>query len=163
QGTYDPNLLRATLSQTRRALPGPINDLSPAVTDVRLYRVGIEGFNVGLHVLPGSSGPSGSNLLITKSHAGNFTQGQANATYSVSVSNAAGAGPTSGTVTVAEALPSGLSLVSMAGTGWSCSSNTCSRSDALNPGSSYPAITVTVNVAANATSPQVNQVSVAGG
>src|SRR5262249_8800942 len=60
QGTYDPNLLRATLSQPRSALPGPINDLSPAVTDVRLYRVGIDGFNVGLHMLPGPSGPSGS-------------------------------------------------------------------------------------------------------
>src|SRR5262249_59591792 len=102
-------------------------------------------------------------LSIAKRHKANFKQGQANATYGVSVSNASGAGPTTGTVTVTEALPSGLRLVSMAGTGWSCSSNTCSRSDALNPGSSYPAITVTVNVAANATSPQVNQVSVAGG
>jgi hypothetical protein len=37
------------------------------------------------------------------------------------------------------------------------------RSDALAGGSSYPAIGVTVNVAANATSPQVNSVSVSGG
>jgi hypothetical protein len=36
------------------------------------------------------------------------------------------------------------------------------RSDALNEGASYPAITVTVNVAANATTPQVNQVIVSG-
>jgi uncharacterized repeat protein (TIGR01451 family) len=102
-------------------------------------------------------------LSIAKTHTGAFTQGQAGATYSVVVSNGASAGPTSGTVTVTETVPSGLTFVSMSGTGWACSSNTCTRSDVLNPGSSYPAITVTVNVAANATSPQVNAVSVSGG
>jgi hypothetical protein len=104
-------------------------------------------------------------LTLTKTHAGNFTQGQAGATYTVSVSNAASGGPTSGTVTVTETAPSGLSLVSMAGTGWTCPAGgtACTRSDVLAAGASYPAITVTVNVAANATSPQVNTVSVSGG
>jgi hypothetical protein len=40
---------------------------------------------------------------------------------------------------------------------------TCTTSSVLNGGSSYPAITVTVSVAANAASPQVNAVSVSGG
>jgi pro-kumamolisin-like protein len=102
-------------------------------------------------------------LSISKSHSGSFTRGQLNATYSVVVSDAFNGVPTAGTVTVTETIPSGLTLVSMAGAGWACSANTCSRSDALNPGASYPAITVTVNVAANATSPQVNQASVSGG
>jgi Subtilase family/FG-GAP-like repeat/Domain of unknown function DUF11 len=102
-------------------------------------------------------------LSVTKSHTGNFTQGQQNATYTVTVSNASGAGPTSGTVTLADYLPSGLSMVSMAGTSWNCSNSICTRSDVLNAGSSYPPITVTVNVAATATSPQVNQVDVSGG
>ncbi len=102
-------------------------------------------------------------LSITKTHTGNFTQGQQNATYTVTVSNGANAAPTSGTVTVTEKVPSGLTLVSMAGTGWTCATNSCTRSDALNGGASYPAITVTVKVAANASSPQVNQVSVSGG
>ena len=35
----------------------------------------------------------------------------------------------------------------MAGTGWSCSANSCSRSDVLIAGSSYLPITVTVDVA----------------
>jgi hypothetical protein len=39
----------------------------------------------------------------------------------------------------------------------------CSRSDSLAGGASYPPIIVTVNVAANAVSPQVNQASVSGG
>ncbi len=103
-------------------------------------------------------------LSISKTHVGNFTQGQAGATYTVTVSNnGLSAGPTSGTVTVTETAPPGLSLVSMAGTGWTCAGKTCTRSDVLAAGSSYPAITVTVNVATSATSPQVNAVSVSGG
>ena len=102
-------------------------------------------------------------LTITKSHAGNFTQGQQNATYSVTVSNRANAVSTSGTVTVTETMPSGLSLVSMLGTGWNCAANTCTRNDVLNPGQTFPPIIVTVNVASSASSPQINQVSVSGG
>ena len=107
--------------------------------------------------------PSNSAVLsITKVHTGNFTQGQQNATYTVTVSNRTNAAPTSGTVTVTETAPSGLTLVSMTGAGWTCAANNCMRSDALNGGGSYPPITVTVNVAANASSPQVNQVSLSG-
>ena len=103
-------------------------------------------------------------LFVTKTHTGNFTPGQTGATYAVTVSNAAGAVATSGTVTVTETVPSGLTLVSMAGTGWTCpGGTTCTRSDVLAGGASYAPITVTVNVAANATSPQVNAVSVSGG
>jgi uncharacterized repeat protein (TIGR01451 family) len=108
-------------------------------------------------------GPAVPALSISKTHTGNFSQGQQNATYLVTVSNAAGAGPTVGTVTVTDTVPSGLTLVSMAGTGWTCTAPTCTRSDALAAGQSYPAITATVNVAANAGTPQVNQVSVSGG
>ena len=102
-------------------------------------------------------------LSIIKTHTGNFTQGQAGATYTVTVSNGATPGPTSGPVTVTETIPSGLSLVSMAGTGWTCATNICTRSDVLAGGASFPPITVTVNVAVSATSPQVNAVSVSGG
>jgi len=102
-------------------------------------------------------------LSIAKTHSGSFTQGQAGAAYTVTVSDAASAGPTSGLVTVTDTLPSGLTLVSMTGAGWFCSFNSCFRSDSLAASSSYPSITVTVNVASNATSPQVNSVSVSGG
>src|ERR1700722_7775535 len=102
-------------------------------------------------------------LAITKSHTGNFAQGQQNAASSVIVSKAAAAGPTKGTVTMTETVPAGLTLVSMAGAGWTCAATTCTRADVLAAGASYPAITVTVNVATAATSPQVNAVSVSGG
>jgi hypothetical protein len=101
-------------------------------------------------------------LNITKTHLGNFTRGQPNATYALTVSNS-GAGATNGTVTVSDTLPPSLVLTSLTGTGWNCSSNMCMRSDALAPGASYPVITVTVGVQFNAPSPQVNQVKVSGG
>jgi uncharacterized repeat protein (TIGR01451 family) len=103
-------------------------------------------------------------LKIAKSHTGNFTKGQNNATYSVTVTNAAtSTGPTSGKVTVTDTIPSGLTLVSMAGTGWTCTANACNRSDSLATGKSYPVITVTVDVAANAPSQVTNSVTVSGG
>ena len=104
-------------------------------------------------------------LSISISDSGNFTQAQSVATYTLVVSNQASADPASGTVTVADTLPAGLSLVSIAGDGWSCSSTyaTCSRSDALNGGSAYPPITLTVSVSVTAASPLVNSVLVSGG
>jgi hypothetical protein len=105
-------------------------------------------------------------LSISKTHAGNLTQGQTGATYTVMVSEQVGTGPTFGTVTVTENLPAGLTLASMSGAGWTCpgtAANNCTRSDVLAAGASYPAITVTVNVASNAGSPLLNSVSVSGG
>lgn len=102
-------------------------------------------------------------LSVTTTHAGSFEQGQRGATYSVTVSNGRLASPSSGAVTLTEVMPSGLALVSMAGTGWTCAGMSCTRSDVLAPGASYPAVTVTVDVASNAGSPQVNTVSVSGG
>ena len=103
-------------------------------------------------------------LKIAKSHTGNFTKGQSNATYTVTVTNAAtSTGPTSGKVTVTDTIPSGLTLVSMAGTGWVCTANACNRSDSLATGKSYPVITVTVDVAANAPSQVTNTVTASGG
>src|SRR5207244_1965377 len=70
-------------------------------------------------------------LFLTKTHSGNFTAGQNGATYTVTVSNIPTGGITTGTVTVTDTLPSGLTLVgSMSGTGWTCAANTCTRSDA---------------------------------
>lgn len=102
-------------------------------------------------------------LTISKTHVGNFTEGESGATYTITVSNTAGAGPTNGTVTVMDTLPPGLILDSMAGTGWTCVANSCTRGDALAGGGSYPPITVTVEVASDATSPQINSVTVSGG
>ncbi len=102
-------------------------------------------------------------LMISSKHTGNFAAGQNGASYTVTVSNASLGSPTSGTLTVAETLPAGLTLVSMSGAGWTCSNATCSRLDPLSNGLSYAPIIVTVNVAANASSQLSNVASVSGG
>ena len=99
-------------------------------------------------------------LTIASSHTGNFNAG-GTGSYTVNVGNGILAGTTSGTVTVTEALPAGLTLNSMSGAGWSCTTNSCTRSDALT-GGPYP-ITVSVNVSATAPLQVTNQVTVAGG
>ena len=103
------------------------------------------------------------SLTITSSHTDPFTQGQANATYTLTVANGANAGPTGGAVTVAESVPPGLIPVSMTGSGWTCTVTSCTRSDALSTGASYPAITLTVNVALNAPASVTNTATVTGG
>jgi hypothetical protein len=110
--------------------------------------------------------PTGTEpvLTIQSAHAGAFTQGQAGVVYTLTPSNAAGAGPTSGTVTLTEVPPAGFTLVSMAGTGWTCTSlPVCTRSDALSGGSSYPAVTVTVNVSPAAPGQLTNEAGVSAG
>lgn len=105
-----------------------------------------------------------ARLSITKQHSGNFVQGQNGATYSVTVSNARGAGSTSGPVTVTENIPSGMTLIAMnGGPTWDCTMMpSCTTNAVLNAGLSYPTITVTVDVAGSATS-QANQVTLSAG
>ncbi len=102
-------------------------------------------------------------LSVSLTRSGGLTRGQNGATYTIAVSNAAGAAATSGLVTATDILPAGLALVSMTGAGWNCSSTTCTRSDALSGGSSYSSITLTVNVAADAPPVVMDQVNVSGG
>ncbi|HEV7744231.1 MAG TPA: DUF11 domain-containing protein [Pyrinomonadaceae bacterium] len=108
-----------------------------------------------------------ADLTITKTHAGNFTQGQANAPYTLTVTNS-GTGPTSGTVTVTDTLPAGLTYASFAGGGgWSCSAAgqvvTCTNSTVIAASSSFAALTLNVNVSSTAAASVTNNASVAGG
>ncbi len=104
------------------------------------------------------------DLTIAKSHSGNPQQGQVGFTYTLTVKNV-GLNPTSGTVSVVDTLPAGMTATAISGTGWSCTlaTLTCTRSDALAAGASYPDITVTVNVAANAPASVINTATVSGG
>ena len=104
-------------------------------------------------------------VSILKSHSGNFTQGQVGATYTLTITNN-GPGYTFGTVTVTDTLPSPyLVATAIGGSGWTCTLGTltCTRADNLPSGSSYPAITVTVNVASNAPAQVTNSATVSGG
>jgi uncharacterized repeat protein (TIGR01451 family) len=107
--------------------------------------------------------PPVPDLTITKTHVGDFIQGQTGATYTITVKNV-GLGSTNGTVSVTDTLPPNLMMVSMAGTGWSCSPPaSCQRADALPVGMSYPPITLTVNVSNPAPPNLTNTATVSGG
>lgn len=104
------------------------------------------------------------DLTVSKSHSGNFRQGDTGAVYTITVRNAGNAS-TAGTVAVAESVPTGLMAVAMAGAGWNCNSAawSCTRGDALAAGASYPPISLTVSVAVNAPASVTNVVTVSGG
>ncbi|AXE76052.1 hypothetical protein C5746_02675 [Streptomyces atratus] len=105
-----------------------------------------------------------ASLSIGKSHSGHFTQGQ-RGTYTITVGNT-GPGPTNGsTVTVHDTLPTGLTATRLTGTGWNCtrSTLTCTRSDVLAAGNSYPPITLRVHVSCTAPSQRTNTVTATGG
>jgi uncharacterized protein (TIGR03437 family) len=106
--------------------------------------------------------PMGSSPVLTvkSTHSGTVIPGNS-ATFNVVVKNAVSAAPTNSGVTVIESLPSGLSLASMAGDGWSCAGATCTRADSLTGGLSYSPIAVTVNVGLNAPPQVTNRVTAA--
>jgi uncharacterized repeat protein (TIGR01451 family) len=95
-------------------------------------------------------------------------------TLTLTVRNA-GADPTDGSaVTVADTLPAGLTAlvndanagagpVPAAGPGWTCTGTTCTRSDVLAPGASYPPIKITVRTANTAPASVTNTATVTGG
>jgi uncharacterized repeat protein (TIGR01451 family) len=105
------------------------------------------------------------DLTLTKSHIGNFTRGS-NGIYTLVAKNS-GSSATTGTVTVSDTLPTGLTPTAASGSGWTCSISgqtvSCTRSDTLAAGSSYPVINLTVAVAANALNSVTNIATVAGG
>ena len=66
-------------------------------------------------------------------------------------------------VIVQDVLPAGLTATTIGGAGWSCTlaTLTCTRADGLAPTASFPFISLTVNVAANAPPSVVNTATVA--
>ncbi len=151
----------ATLTLTAAALPAGVYEgmIAFASTD-RLTQVAIPVTYRVAALAP--------QLSIAVSHQGNFTQGQTNAAYTATVSNAANAAATAGLVTVTNRIPDivnpgDLQFVSMSGLGWSCLANICTRSDALLPGKSYPPVAILVNVPSNTLTQWTARVSVQGG
>ncbi len=91
--------------------------------------------------------------------ASTFTQGQTNAPFTVTVTNN-GPGatgdpvPNSNPMTVTDTLNAAFTYSGFSGTGWSCSASgqtvTCTNDSPVADGSSYPALTIGVNVSATA-------------
>ena len=100
---------------------------------------------------------------ITKTHNGNATRGQ-QFVFTITVTNAGNAA-TSGTVTVTDGVPSGLTPDFLAGLNWVCNvpAGSCTRSNALAPGASYPPISLVVSVDNNTPNTLTNTATVSGG
>jgi trimeric autotransporter adhesin len=106
-----------------------------------------------------------ADLAIAKSHTGSFTEGT-NGVYTIGVTNN-GPSSTTGTITMTDTLPTGLTYVSAAGTGWTCGAAgqivTCTRPSPLNSGVAAPAITLTVSVGGAAYPSVTNSATVSSG
>ena len=106
---------------------------------------------------------TGPDLTLSKTHSGSFRKG-GSGSFSILVTNA-GNTSTNGSITLSESPPVGMSINSMSGNGWAynASNQTCSRSDALAPGESYPPITVEVSFNSDANTELTNTASISGG
>jgi uncharacterized repeat protein (TIGR01451 family) len=85
--------------------------------------------------------------MITKTHSGPFTPDQGG-TFTFSIANI-GTLSTTGPIVVTDPMPTGLRVVSAAGTGWDCSATTPFTVNCTNPGPLAPfapALTITVQV-----------------
>ena len=106
------------------------------------------------------------DLTLTKTHVGNFTRGSA-ASYQIVVKNVSPYGATTGLVTMNDTLPLGISPTSASGTGWSCAISgqtvSCTRTDALAAGASYPAITLNALVSQSSPATLTNVATIGGG
>ena len=113
----------------------------------------------------GSGADCAPDLTILKTHTDPFARG-GSGSYALTVTNAGGVS-TSGVVTVTDSVPAGLTPTNASGTGWTCGiaaqTVTCTRSDALAAGTSYPPIAITVNILQSAAGSISNSAAVAGG
>ncbi|HET7359593.1 MAG TPA: hypothetical protein VFJ04_05550, partial [Rhodanobacteraceae bacterium] len=114
------------------------------------------------HTANGAFGVGVPQLSATMSHTGDFTAG-ANGSYGIVVHNN-GSG-VSGTTTVTDTLPSGLSYVAGSGSGWSCGASgqdiTCTSQSAIAGNASLPTLTLTVAVGGAAPASLGNAAAVA--
>jgi len=87
------------------------------------------------------------------------------AAYTLTMTNN-GPNNDSGPFTIVNTLPSGLSLSSYSGTGWTCSTSgqtvTCTRTGTLVSGASAPALILNVSVASNASGDKTNSATATG-
>jgi len=105
-------------------------------------------------------------LEISATHTpATFTRGETGDTLTLTASNVSDEPTDGSTITVRDAIPSGLTATDASGPGWTCSgtgTRTCTRTDLLAAHSSYPPITVTVNVSDSAPATITNSPTVTG-
>ena len=123
-------------------------------------------YGVGINSITITAVPESADLQMTKTATSGFQYDQNSAktaTYSLSVKNN-GPQSASGTITVSDTLPAGLTYVSGTGTGWSCSGAgsvvTCTNAGPVANGVTMSAIILTVTVGSSAVPSVTNSASV---
>ena len=121
--------------------------------------------SAGLIPGAGSGASCSSDLTIAKSHSDPFVRGSTGS-YALTINNS-GAAATGGTTTVTDTLPAGLTPTAASGSGWTCGivaqTVTCTSTAVVASSGSFPAISITVNVAQSAAASVTNTATVAGG
>jgi uncharacterized repeat protein (TIGR01451 family) len=142
--------IQITAAVPTNATAGPISVTTPTGTALSSNNFNVTGSTV--------------DLAITKTHFGNFSQNDSGDTYAITVANVGNLAST-GMIAVTDALPAGLTATAIGGIGWHADLNTltCTRSNTLFPGASYPNIVVTVSVSSNAPASVTNIATVIGG
>ncbi|MBL8523014.1 MAG: DUF11 domain-containing protein, partial [Betaproteobacteria bacterium] len=108
------------------------------------------------------------DLRLTKTSASAFVVG-GSASFTLTPNNLGGTAPTTGTITVTDVLPSGLTYVAAGsgGAGWTCGNVgqtvTCTSAAVIAAGATGNAITINVTVASNAVPNVTNTATVSGG
>src|SRR5262245_19915553 len=121
-----------------------------ATSGTTIYSSGADLVLLMAQIVSATSDPA-VDLTATVSHTGNFVSG-GTGQYTITVSNSGAAGieREDNTVTVTDTLPPGLTFNAASGGGWTCGAVgqvvTCTHAAPLNPGASFPPITLTVNV-----------------
>jgi uncharacterized repeat protein (TIGR01451 family)/fimbrial isopeptide formation D2 family protein len=164
-GANHPNAIALDVTVSAAAFAA-----SPVTNVANISGGGEPAFNNGNNSASDPTTINGApDLSITKTHTGNFTRGLTTDSYTITVTNS-GTAATNGTiVTVTDTLPAGLTPTAPTGlvNGWTCNINlqvvTCTRTNALAVGQSYPVINVTVTVSQTAANSVTNSVTVAGG
>jgi uncharacterized repeat protein (TIGR01451 family) len=153
------------VGNTAQNVTTSISSLSSSTTyHYRLDATNILGGSSGSDQMFTTAAAGTPDLALTLSHTGNFTQGDSADVYTITITNV-GSAASSGTVTVADTLPTGMTVIAMSGTGWVTNLSTISatRSDSLASQTAYSPLTITVAIASNASSPLTNTATVSGG
>ena len=104
--------------------------------------------------LSGTGTPSGTSLALSIGPSpASFAQGEEGLSYTLTPSNALGVS-TTGTLTLVDTLPAGITATAMTGTGWTCTlaTTSCTSNTPIAGVSNGNAVTLTVSIAANAVS-----------
>jgi hypothetical protein len=127
-----------------------------------VHGAGVASTSSNIDVITIQPAPS---LAVTKTHTGNFTQGQT-AEWDIAVTNTVAGSMTYGTTTVVDTLPTGYTLSNASGLGWSCSGAgvaTCTSTQGVSGGGSFTTLALIVNVPDNSPVSVSNTASAFGG